>query len=339
LLIVLATSPRVAPGLLSWPAWAALRSAAVVLAPPSHPQLPALAAAGVSCQLASEPDLAALAAGGDEVVWLPAPGAEPAPKPLPDGARLLDGAPDLPGARLLDLVVTMDRLRTECPWDARQTHASLAPHLLEEPYEALEALESGDAQALCEELGDVLLQVAFHARIAAERDDGTGYTIDDVADGIVAKLRRRHPHVFADVKVSGAEDVTRNWDEIKREEKRLKAERSGLPADGQAAASALDDVPFGQPALSLAAQLQRRAARAGAPAELSRLGGPPEPGPPGPDLGRELFRLVARACELGLDPETELRGAARRYCELVRAWELSSTYDGKLQIVYVNRQI
>jgi XTP/dITP diphosphohydrolase len=342
LLIVLATSPRVAPGLLSWPAWAALRSASVVLAPAGHPQLPALAAAGVSCQLADEPDLKALAAGHDEVVWLAAPGAEP--ESLPDGARLLDGAPDLPGAHLLDLVVTMDRLRTECPWDARQTHASLAPHLLEEPYEALEALESGDAQALCEELGDVLLQVAFHARIAAERDDGTGYTIDDVADGIVAKLRRRHPHVFADVTVSGAEDVTRNWDEIKREEKRLKAERSGLPADGQAAASALDGVPFGQPALSLAAQLQRRAARAGVPEELSRLAGPPEPGPPepgpsGPDLGRELFRLVARACELGLDPETELRSAARRYCDQVRAWELSSTNDGKLQIVHVNRQI
>ena len=94
------------------------------------------------------------------------------------------------------------------PWDTRQTHESLAPHLLEEPYEALEALESGDEQALCEELGDVLLQVAFHARIAAERHDGTGYTIDDVADGIVAKLVRRHPHVFADVTVSGAEDVT-----------------------------------------------------------------------------------------------------------------------------------
>jgi XTP/dITP diphosphohydrolase len=354
LLIVLATSPRVAPGLLSWPAWAALRSAAVVLAPAGHPLLPALAAAGVGYQLASEPDLVALAGGGEKVVWLPAPGAEPTGKPLPDGARRLDGAPDLPGAHLLDLVATMDRLRAECPWDARQTHESLAPHLLEEPYEALEALESGDAQALCEELGDVLLQVAFHARIAAERDDGTGYTIDDVADGIVAKLRRRHPHVFADVKVSGAEDVTRNWDEIKREEKRLKAERSGLPADGQAAASALDGVPFGQPALSLAAQLQRRAVRAGAPEGLSRLDGPPEPGTPepgtpepgtpevgtpGPDLGRELFRLVARARELGLDPETELRAAARRYCDLVRAWELSSTYRGKLQIVYVNRQI
>ena len=320
MLIVLATSPRVAPGLLSWPAWAALRSAAAVLAPAGHPLLPALAAAGVSYQLAEEPDLVALAAGDGEVVWLPAPGTPP--DSLPAGARLLDGAPDLPGAHLLDLVATMDRLRTECPWDARQTHESLAPHLLEEPYEALEALESGDEQAFCEELGDVLLQVAFHARIAAERHDGTGYTIDDVADGIVAKLRRRHPHVFADVQVSGAEDVTRNWDEIKREEKRIKAERSGLPADGEAAASALDGVPFGQPALSLAAQLQRRADRAGAPAELLQLG-EPAADEPSADIGRELFRLVAQARAAGRDPELELRAAARRYLDLVVAWELS----------------
>ena len=138
----------------------------------------------------------------------------------------------------------MDRLRVECPWDARQTHASLAPHLLEEPYEALEALESGDEQAFCEELGDTLLQVVFHARIAAEREDGTGFTIDDVVDGIVAKLVRRHPHVFADVTVSGAEDVKRNWDEIKREEKKERAERSGVTTP-PAHPSALDGVPFG----------------------------------------------------------------------------------------------
>ena len=219
------------------------------------------------------------------MVWLAEPGDDP---PVPAGAKLLRGSADLPGAHLLDLVATMDRLRVECPWDARQTHQSLAPHLLEEPYEALDALESGDEQAFCEELGDVLLQVVFHARVAAERDDGTGYTIDDVADGIVAKLVRRHPHVFADVTVSGADEVYRNWDEIKRAEKRERAERAGVPADADGPPSALDGVPFGQPALALAAQLQRRAARAGV--DLARL-----TRPDGEDIGRELFRLVTRA--------------------------------------------
>jgi uncharacterized protein YabN with tetrapyrrole methylase and pyrophosphatase domain len=311
LLIVLATSPRVAPGLLSWPAWEALRSASDVLAPPGHPALPALDEAGIACRLVAE--LGGELAGSDAVVvWLPMPGADP---PVPDGARLMHGSADLPGAHLIDLVATMDRLRRDCPWDARQTHASLAPHLLEEPYEALEALESGDERALCEELGDVALQVVFHARIAAERTDGTGFTIDDVADGIVAKLVRRHPHVFGDVTVSGADEVKRNWDEIKREEKRAKAAARGVSHD---APSALDGVPFGQPGLALAAQLQRRAARAGVPDELARLDGD---GEPGDDIGRELFWLVARARELGLDPEMELRAAARRYRDRVRTWE------------------
>lgn len=169
--------------------------------------------------------------------------------------------PAVSGARLLDLVEVMDRLRTGCPWDAGQTHDSLAPFLLEETYEALEALDSGDAEAIREELGDVLLQVIFHARVAAERSDGTGYTIDDVADGIIAKLTRRHPHVFGDVTVSGAEEVKDNWDAIKAAEREA---ASGAPA------SALDGVPMGQPALSLAAALQRRAERAGAPAEPTR---------------------------------------------------------------------
>jgi XTP/dITP diphosphohydrolase len=266
LLIVLATSPRVAPGLLSWPAWQALRSADDVLAPAGHPQLPALDEAGIAYRVTNE---APLDTDGI-VVWLPEPSIVP---PLPAGAQLLHGSADLPGAHLIDLVATMDRLRVECPWDARQTHASLAPHLLEEPYEALEAFESGDEQAFREELGDVLLQVVFHARIAAEREDGTGFTIDDVADGIVDKLVRRHPHVFADVTVSGPDEVKRNWDEIKREEKRARAERQGRAGAGQAAPSLLDGVPFGQPALALAAQLQRRAARAGVPDELTRLDG------------------------------------------------------------------
>ena len=322
MLIVLATSSRVAPGLLRWPAWLALRSAAAVLAPAGHPQLPALDEAGITYQVADEPGPEPLAADG-VVVWLPEPGDDP---PVPPGAQLLRASADLPGAHLIDLVATMDRLRAECPWDARQTHQSLAPHLLEEPYEALEALESGDERAFCEELGDTLLQVVFHARIAAERDDGTSFTVDDVADGIVAKLVRRHPHVFADVTVSGAEEVKRNWDEIKREEKRARAERHPDAADGQAAPSALDGVPFGQPALSLAAQLQRRAARAGVPEELARLEGDRDYAGPvdtGEDIGRELFRLVVKAREAGRDPEMELRAVAHRYRELVRDWERS----------------
>jgi len=219
----------------------------------------------------------------------------------------------------------MDRLRTECPWDSQQTHQSLAPYLLEEPYEALEALESGDAHALCEELGDVLLQVTFHARIAAERDDGTGFTIDDVADAIVAKLVRRHPHVFGGVSVSGADEVNRNWDDIKREERRARAAAQGLAGAEPAPPSLLDGVPFGQPALALAAQLQRRAARAGAPAELALLetDADAESPEPGSRLGRELFRLVTEAREANCDPELELRAAARRYFDLVRAWERS----------------
>ncbi len=340
MLTVLVTSPRVAPGLLSWAAWHALRSATAVLAPAGHPQLPALDEAGIKYRVVDESGVEALAADG-AVVWLPEPGTDP---PLPPDAHRLPGSADLPGAHLIDLVATMDRLRADCPWDARQTHASLAPHLLEEPYEALEALESGDEQAFCEELGDVLLQVVFHARIAAERDDGTSFTVDDVADGIVAKLVRRHPHVFGDVRVSGADEVKRNWDEIKREEKRARAERQGRATTGEPAPSVVDGVPFGQPALALAAQLQRRAARAGAPAELARLDGDDgsgvapvagrsarpaelagsgEPARSGEDIGRDLFRLVAEARELGCDPELELRAAARRYRDLVRAWERS----------------
>ena len=209
------------------------------------------------------------------------------------------------GDRLLELVAVMSRLRRECPWDAKQTHGSLAPHLLEESYEALEALESGDPDALCEELGDVLLQVMFHAEVASERTDGTGYTIDDVAGGIAAKLVRRHPHVFGDVTVSGADEVKQNWDAIKAAEREAK---SGAPG------SVLDGVPFGQPALALAAQLQRRAERAGVPSELADLDG-------AAGLGAELFTLVARARAAGLDPELELRAAARAYRDRVQAWE------------------
>ena len=244
---------------------------------------------------------------------------EAQPVTTPAGGDAVAGD-DRPGLALLRLVAVMDTLRASCPWDARQTHESLAPHLLEESYEALDALESGDLAALQDELGDVLLQVVFHARIAAERTDATRFTIDDVAEGIVAKLIRRHPHVFGDVTVSGPDEVKANWDAIKA------AERAEA---GEAEASMLDSVPFTQPALALAAQLQRRAERAGAPAEL--VGLPEEGAGEGgeaagagvSDIGAELFALVARAREAGLDPELELRAAARRYRDLVRAWEQS----------------
>jgi MazG family protein len=233
------------------------------------------------------------------------------------GDRVADSpSPDAgkPGAALLRLVEVMDTLRVSCPWDAKQTPESLAPYLLEECYEALEALEGGEPAALCDELGDVLLQVVFQSRVAAERTDGTGFTIDDVANGIVEKLIRRHPHVFSDVQVSGAEEVKRNWDAIKAAER---GGRGGAPA-------ALGSVPFGQPALSLAAQLQRRAERAGVPAELADLPADPAADGQGPDgvseIGAALFALVATARAAGVDPELELRAAARSYRDRVRRW-------------------
>src|ERR1700733_646133 len=183
-------------------------------------------------------------------------GHEPGPAEAAEAAEAAETAETAetdrgPGSGLLALMGVMARLRRECPWDAQQTHESLAPHLLEESYEAIDALESGDPDAVREELGDVLLQVYFHAEVASERTDGTGYTIDDVADGIAAKLIRRHPHVFSDVSVSGADEVKLNWDAIKAAERQAK---SGAPG------SVLDGVPFGQPALALAGQLQRRGA-------------------------------------------------------------------------------
>ena len=150
----------------------------------------------------------------------------------------------------------------------------------------------------------MLLQVLFHARIASERPAAEGgFTVDDVADGLAAKLIRRHPHVSGSVSVSSADDVSANWEEIK------KAERAAAASEGSAP-SVLDGVAFGQPALSLATQLLRRASRAGAPVELGADG-----------LGDELMRVVDRARAAGLDPELELRTAARRFADRVRDWE------------------
>jgi MazG family protein len=351
---IVLTSARVAPGLLSWPAWDALHSASrVLVGSAGHPQLPALAGAGVAPEIvAAPPDPAGLAAlllgataGSDgPVVWLAAAGEEASPAlldalsaagPSAEAAgevRVLHGSRDLPGAHVIDVAATMATLRASCPWDRQQTHASLAPHLIEESYEALDALEQGDHQALREELGDVLLQVAFHAVIAAERGtaDG-GYTIDDIADTLVAKLVRRHPHVFGDVSVGSADEVTRNWDEIKKAERAAKLAAAGADmwggsgGAGPATPSVLDGIVLGQPALSLAAQVLRRAARAGYPVELVGAGADDGPDGDGPDLGSQLFRLVARAREAGLDPEAALRVTVRAHMARIHDSEQSAT--------------
>jgi len=271
------------------------------------------------------------ARGGRTAVWLASPGGDPAfVRALGDlvaregGVELevVYGSYDLPGARLLDLVSTMDRLRSPggCPWDAQQTHETLAPYLVEETYEAVEAIETGDLDALRDELGDVLLQVVFHARVASERDGG--WTVDDVAGGIVEKLVRRHPHVFGDVTVSGAEEVQHNWDRLKAAEK-----------DGDA--GLLHGVPLGQPAITLAAKYQKRAVKAGLPATLlpyadDALAAVETTAPEERDaaVGRLLFAVVALARALDVDPEAALRGVAREFRARFEAAEETARATG-----------
>ena len=315
-LTLLVTSPRVAPGLLSWSAWSAIAAAPRRLASSREaPLARAVAAAGHPVDVLPDASVEALlapAAAGD-VVWL-ADDAEAAAYPTGLATALVDGGSDVqvevvhasydvPGARLLDLVTVMDRLRTDCPWDREQTHRSLAKYLLEETHETLEAIDllehGGDYTHLQEELGDLLLQVYFHARVASEQEDG--FTIDDVAAGIVDKLVHRHPHVFAGLDVEDADEVERNWDALKATEKRR--------------ASVLDGLPPGLPALALADKVLGRAAKLGV--------GPPRDAPAGAlaDLGERLLGLVVEARAAGLDAEQELRDAVRRLSDLVRSTE------------------
>ncbi|GAB2606478.1 MazG family protein [Pseudactinotalea suaedae] len=205
------------------------------------------------------------------------------------------------GAALLDAVAVMDRLRSPggCPWDAEQTHASLAPYAIEEAHEVAEAAESGDLDALAEELGDLLLQVLFHARVASERSDGDascashGFDIDDVARGLVAKLTRRHPHVFADGAATTPDEVNAQWETIKADEKRR--------------AHPLDDLPASLPALARAQKVVSRLRKAGTPSR------PPsqDSADGGARLGAALLALVIEADAQGVDAEAALRAATR----------------------------
>lgn len=244
MLRLLLTSPRVAPGLLSRQAWAALESAAHVQAVSlDEPVAAALIEAGVDVRETGTPQDAATLArmlvelardSAGDVVWVHGPDGDPelsdalaaalARLEDPPVVELLVGSWDVPGARLLDVVAVMDRLRSPggCPWDAAQTHESLLPYLAEESQEYAEAVRSGDRRHMAEELGDVLLQVAFHARVAQD-DPDEPFDIDDVAGHLVDKLVRRHPHVFADVEATTPEEVEANWARIKEQEKQGRA--------------------------------------------------------------------------------------------------------------------
>ncbi len=311
--VLLTTSHRVAPGLLSWRAWETLRGADAVLCPdPEHPQLPYLREAGVAVEhgRVTGRELVDRAAGGRTAVYLPDAGGDPALTDelaalagsgrvrMPE-LELLPGCYDLPGARLLDLVQVMDRIRAECPWSSTRTGEGLVPYLIEEAYELVEAIETGDRDAYREELGDVLLQVVFHARIAQD-DAERPFGIDEVAGGIVEKLVRRHPHVFGGERAETPEQVQEHWLRTKDAEKRR--------------GSATDGIPLDQPALALAAKLAARARRAG----LDLAAGDPAPDA---DPGDRLLALAAEAQRAGADPESALRAAARRYRDAIRAAE------------------
>jgi tetrapyrrole methylase family protein/MazG family protein len=234
------------------------------------------------------------------------------------------------GERLLDVVRVMQRLRGSggCPWDAEQTHQTLGRHLLEETHETLEAIDANDMERLKDELGDVLLQVIFHAEMA--RQDGV-WDVDDVAEALVRKLIRRHPHVFGDTDVDSSAEVLVNWEKIKSAEKE---EEHGID----------EEIPPTLPALSRAAKVQRRAAGSGvdwrtAEAALAQVhvrldaldesatdgdeGGDAED-----DLGDLLFAVAAVGRRLNVDPETALRKATARFGDRFERMRHAAERDG-----------
>jgi tetrapyrrole methylase family protein/MazG family protein len=233
-----------------------------------------------------------------------------------------------------ELVEVMARLRAPngCPWDREQTHATLKPYLLEETYEALEAIDIGDDDELCKELGDVLLQVVFHAQIAAEENR---FGIEEVARAIVDKLIRRHPHVFADVEVDGSEQVLQNWEQIKKQE------RQEL---GDATPSLLDGIPKQLPALMRAQRMQARVSRQGFDwdqiagpldkveeefAELRQAWASGETPAIEDEFGDLLFALVNTGRFLNVDSEQALRQSTDKFERRFRALEEAVRTSGR----------
>lgn len=306
-LSILLSSPRVAAGVLTRSAWQVLEAAdAIYAADVDDGQAAAILTSGLPVQVVhdADPHLVAemLAHHAGRVVWIGSMDGDPGLTDAlaaeltilsePPSIEMVVGSWDLPGARLLDAVTVMDTLRSPggCPWDAEQTHDSLAKYLIEESYETLEAIDARDRGHLAEELGDVLLQVLFHARVAAE-DEQEPFDIDDVAGGLVAKLIRRHPHVFADGDASTPDEVESSWEQIKA------AEKSERDSDDLFAG-----IPSSLPALLTAEKvLTRLTRRDAAPTYDNRAG-----------LGARLLDLVEEARVSGQSAEALLRREVRQ---------------------------
>ncbi|HEY8473456.1 MAG TPA: nucleoside triphosphate pyrophosphohydrolase [Natronosporangium sp.] len=318
-IVLLVTSPRLPAGLLTATAWDLLR-AHPVLAGAESDLTAAARQAGATVRITETPIDELIAAAGEHgtVVWLAGPagdqdlarqlGLRLAREPGLAELELVYGSWDPPGARLLDAVTVIDRLASPGgdPWKRAQTHASLAPYLLEEAYEAYDAIEAGDLAALREELGDVLLQVLLHARFAEELPEPERWTVDDVAGDLVDKMVRRNPHVFGDEQLTDVDEITANWERIKRSEKVRE--------------SVLDGIALSQPALALAAKVLARVDRAG-------LAVSPPAAPAAVDtsdaeaLGAALLGVVAAARAAGVDAEAALRRATLAYADAVRQAE------------------
>ena len=210
-------------------------------------------------------------------------------------------------SQLIRLREVMDKLRSPggCPWDAEQDHQSLLKYLLEESYEFIEAVEDDDRVAMQEELGDLLLQVYFHARVAEDHKSGP-FDIEDIARTIADKLERRHPHVFGDTSVKDSTEVVENWEKQKATEK--------------GRTSAIDGVPLAQPALPLIAKLLYRAEKFDYQLEIEKelqLNANTD----SDSFGKLMVGLIAQAVELGIDPEASLRNAARGLISDIEAHE------------------
>ena len=317
-IVLLVTSPRLPAGLLTAAAWDVVREAPVLAGAESELTL-AIRSAGAEVRLLDGPAVPALldaVAAHGTVVWLAGPagdetlarelGLRLAREPGLAELELMYGSWDPPGARLLDAVAVLDRLLSPGgdPWKRAQTHHSLAGFLLEECYEAYDAISADDTDALREELGDVLLQVLLHARLAENLPEGESWSVDDVAGTLVDKMVRRNPHVFSGEPAGSIEEIEANWERIKRAEKTRE--------------SVLDGIALSQPALALAAKILDRAGRVGlaVPPPLAESQVDPEA-----RLGASLLATVAAARQAGIDPEAALRRATLAYAEAVRAAE------------------